>query len=139
MIRISNTLSISDHEFEESFIHASGPGGQNVNKVSSAVQLRFNIATAAALTDEIRLRLIALAGRRANQHGILIIDSQRYRTQARNRADARLRLAELIRKAIKAPTQRLATKPTRLSQHRRLENKHRHSIVKTLRRSAAAE
>lgn len=139
MIRISLTLAIPDQELQELFIRASGPGGQNVNKVSTAVQLRFDIAHSTSLSEAIKSRLIVLAGRRINQEGVLVIDAQRFRTQARNRADARLRLAELIRSATKSPKPRQATKPTRASQQRRLASKQRRSDTKKLRHTPTGE
>ncbi len=135
MIHITRTLSISDSEIQEQFIRASGPGGQNVNKVSSAVQLRFDVARSPSLPDAVRARLIVLAGRRINQEGILTIEAQRFRTQGRNRDDARVRLVELIRRATEVPELRRATKPTRASQRRRLESKQKHGDTKKQRRS----
>lgn len=135
MMRITRTLSIPDSEIQEQFIRASGPGGQNVNKVSSAVQLRFDVARSPSLPEEVRARLIVLAGRRINQEGILTIEAQRFRTQGRNRDDARVRLVELIRRATEVPELRRATKPTQASQKRRLESKQRHADTKKLRRT----
>ncbi|MHB1677027.1 MAG: alternative ribosome rescue aminoacyl-tRNA hydrolase ArfB [Sulfuriferula sp.] len=139
MIRITRTLTIADSELQEQFVRASGPGGQNVNKVSSAVQLRFDVAHSLSLPEDIRARLILLAGRRISQDGILTIEAQRFRTQGRNRADARTRLAELIRQATKIPLQRQATKPTRASQKRRLENKRQRSDTKRQRNTTTSE
>ena len=135
MIHITRTLSIPDSEIQEQFIRASGPGGQNVNKVSSAVQLRFDVAHSPSLPEEVRARLIVLAGRRISQDGILTIEAQRFRTQGRNRDDARVRLVELIRRATEVPELRRATKPTRASQRRRLESKQKHGDTKKQRRS----
>jgi len=135
MIRITRTLSIPDSELQEQFIRASGPGGQNVNKVSSAVQLRFDVARSPSLPEDVRARLIVLAGRRINQDGILTIEAQRFRTQGRNRDDARVRLVELIRRATEVPELRRATKPTQASQRRRLESKQRHGDTKKQRRT----
>lgn len=135
MIRITRTLSIADSEIQEQFIRASGPGGQNVNKVSSAVQLRFDVAHSPSLPEAVRARLTVLAGRRINQEGILTIEAQRFRTQGRNRDDARVRLVELIRRATEVPELRRATKPTRASQRRRLESKQRHGDTKKQRRT----
>ncbi|WP_332671710.1 alternative ribosome rescue aminoacyl-tRNA hydrolase ArfB [Aromatoleum sp.] len=115
--------ALPEEELEERFIRSSGPGGQNVNKVSTAVELRFDAAHSPSLSDEIRRRLIALAGRRATSDGVIVLTAQRFRTQERNRADARARLAELIGRAREAPTPRVATKPTKASMKRRLESK----------------
>ena len=135
MIRITRTLAIPDSEVQEQFIRASGPGGQNVNKVSSAVQLRFDVAHSPSLSEEIRARLIVLAGRRISQDGVLTIEAQRFRTQGRNRDDARVRLAELIRSATEVPELRRATRPTRASQRRRLDSKQKRGDTKKQRRS----
>ncbi|BBP04391.1 aminoacyl-tRNA hydrolase [Sulfuriferula plumbiphila] len=137
MIRITRTLSIADSEIQEQFIRASGPGGQNVNKVSSAVQLRFDVVRSPSLPEEVRARLIVLAGRRISQDGILTIEAQRFRTQGRNRDDARVRLVELIRHATEVPELRRATRPTRASQRRRLESKQRRGDTKKQRRTVA--
>lgn len=137
MIRITRTLSIADSELQEQFIRASGPGGQNVNKVSSAVQLRFDVVRSPSLPEEVRARLIVLAGRRISQDGVLTIEAQRFRTQGRNRDDARVRLVELIRRATEVPELRRATKPTRASQRRRLESKQRRGDTKKQRRTVA--
>ncbi len=139
MIRVNHFLTIPSHEFEEIFVRSSGPGGQNVNKVSTAVQLRFDIAHALSLSDTIKHRLIVLAGRRINQDGILVIEAQRFRTQARNRADARTRLADLVRSALISPAQRLPTKPTHASRQRRLAGKRLRSDTKKQRRSPAPD
>ncbi|MHB1332698.1 MAG: alternative ribosome rescue aminoacyl-tRNA hydrolase ArfB [Sulfuriferula sp.] len=135
MIRITRTLAIPDSEIQEQFIRASGPGGQNVNKVSSAVQLRFDVAHSPSLSEEVRARLIVLAGRRISQDGVLTIEAQRFRTQGRNRDDARVRLAELIRSATEVPELRRATRPTRASQRRRLDSKQKRGDTKKQRRS----
>ncbi len=115
--------ALPEEELEERFVRSSGPGGQNVNKVSTAVELRFDAARSPALTEPIRQRLIALAGRRATCDGVIVITAQRFRTQERNRADARTRLAELIARAREQPTPRIATTPTKASMKRRLESK----------------
>jgi ribosome-associated protein len=122
-LRITPRIQLDETELEERFITATGPGGQNVNKVASAVQLRFDAAHSPALTDAVRARLTALAGRRMTQDGVLVIMAQQHRTQERNRADARERLAELIRQAAVPPTPRFATRPTLGSKRRRLEGK----------------
>jgi ribosome-associated protein len=123
MLRITPRIQLDETELEERFITATGPGGQNVNKVASAVQLRFDATHSPALTDAVRARLATLAGRRMTQDGVLVIMAQQYRTQERNRADARERLAELIRQAAQPPAPRFATRPTLGSKHRRLEGK----------------
>lgn len=139
MIRINRTLSIAENEIQEQFIRASGPGGQNVNKVSSAVQLRFDVIHSPSLPEEVRARLILLAGRRISQDGMLTIEAQRFRSQGRNRDDARVRLTALIREAITPPRLRHATKPTRASQQRRLESKQRLGNTKRQRRTVSDE
>src|SRR6187431_3152462 len=123
MIRITDTISIDESELDERFIRASGPGGQNVNKVSSAVQLRFDVRQSRSLDNDVALRLMALAGSRLTNDGVIVITAQQHRTQERNRADARERLVELIRQAAVRPVKRRATKPTKASKERRIEGK----------------
>jgi ribosome-associated protein len=138
MIRITPHISIDEGELEERFVRASGPGGQNVNKLSSAVQLRFDVRHSPSLPDDVRVRLERLAGRRLTREGVLVIIAQRHRTQERNRADALERLVELIQRAAVAPVPRRATKPTRSSRERRLESKKRRSSIKGLRQEKPA-
>jgi ribosome-associated protein len=133
MIRITDRISIAEDEIEERFVRASGPGGQNVNKLSSAVQLRFDVRGSPSLPEDVRTRLERMAGRRLTRDGVLVIIAQRHRTQERNRADARERLAELIERASVAPTPRRPTRPTRGSRERRLATKKYRSGIKGLR------
>jgi ribosome-associated protein len=138
MIRVTPHISIDERELEERFIRASGPGGQNVNKLSSAVQLRFDVRNSPSLPDDVRARLERLAGRRLTREGVLVIIAQRHRTQERNRADALERLIELIERAAVAPVPRRPTKPTKGSRERRLESKKRRSSIKGLRQDKPA-
>jgi ribosome-associated protein len=137
MIYITKNIAIDEREIKQEFIHASGPGGQNVNKVSSAVQLRFDIANTPSLPDDIRKRLVHLAGRRITEDGVLIIHAHRFRTQERNRKDAFARLVKLIRKASETPKVRHKTKPSLESKRRRLEEKRQRSEAKRMRRPAS--
>jgi len=136
MIQITDRLSIDEGELEETFIRASGPGGQNVNKLASAVQLRFDVRHSPSLPEAVRARLERLAGRRLTREGVLVITAQRHRTQERNRADARERLCELIREAATPPVPRRPTRPTRASKERRIESKKRRATIKGLRRTS---
>jgi ribosome-associated protein len=133
MIRITRTIAIDESEIQEYFIRASGPGGQNVNKVATAVQLRFDVANSRSLPEEVRKRLISLAGNRITEDGILIIDARRFRAQGRNREDATDRLVELIRNAAQRPKIRRKTRPTLASKMRRLESKRRGAEIKRVR------
>jgi ribosome-associated protein len=133
MILIAPGLVIDEREIEERFIRASGPGGQNVNKLSSAVQLRFDAGRSPGLSPAIRVRLARLAGKRLTKDGVLIITAQRYRTQARNRDDAMARLVALLQRAAVPPTVRRATRPTAASRQRRLASKQRRATIKRLR------
>jgi ribosome-associated protein len=132
MIRIGS-IEIDERELEERFIRASGPGGQNVNKLSTAVQLRFDVRRSPSLPDGVRARLERLAGKRLTRDGVLVISAQRHRTQERNRADALDRLIELVEQAAIAPVPRRKTRPTKGSRERRLESKKRRSNIKGLR------
>jgi ribosome-associated protein len=133
MIRISRTIELDPVEIREKFIRSSGPGGQNVNKVATAVQLRFNVRNSPSLPEDVRLRLLRLGGKRINQRGVLIIDARRYRTRQRNRQDALDRLIDLIRRAASKPKLRRKTKPTLASKERRLDSKKRRGRLKCLR------
>jgi len=133
MLQISPTLSIPDDELIERFVRSSGPGGQNVNKVSTAVELRFDAANSPSLPDAVRARLLAKRDRRITGEGVIVLSAQRFRTQERNREDARTRLTELIRTALVAPKPRVATKPTRGSKERRLTSKRERANVKRTR------
>jgi ribosome-associated protein len=134
MLRVTATIWIDPAELDEVFVRASGPGGQNVNKVSTAVQLRFDVRHSRSLPEPVRQRLGKLAGRRMTADGILVITADRFRSQARNREDARERLVALVRDASKPPVPRRATKPPRASKQQRRDAKQRRSRVKTLRR-----
>jgi ribosome-associated protein len=139
LIPINCYLFLDESEIEESFVRASGPGGQNVNKVSSAVQLRFDLSGSRSLPEEVRERLAQLAGRRLTRDGVIVIIAQRYRTQERNRQDALDRLIALIRRAAEPPTPRRPTKPSRAAKEQRLQAKARRATVKRQRRTAPDE
>jgi ribosome-associated protein len=139
LIPINCHLFLDDGEIEESFVRASGPGGQNVNKVSSAVQLRFDLLRSRSLPQDVRERLARLAGRRLTGDGVIVIIAQRYRTQERNRQDALDRLIALIRRAAVPPTPRRPTKPSRAAKERRLQAKARRAAIKERRRARPYE
>ena len=134
MIRITPSITITEREIREIFVRASGPGGQNVNKVSTAVQLRFDVLHSPSLPEEVKERLIRLGGRRVTEDGVLLIDARRFRTQERNREDARDRLADLVRRAAIRPRTRRKTQPTGASRERRLETKRLRARIKRMRR-----
>ncbi len=133
MIRVNAQIELDEREIQEDFVRASGPGGQNVNKVSTAVQLRFDVARSPSLPEPVRERLITLAGRRLTQDGVLILSAEGYRSQRRNRDDALERLLELIREACEVDTPRRPTRPTLASKKRRLDSKQRRGETKKLR------
>ena len=138
-IRITSTIAIDESELQFEFLRASGPGGQKVNKVSTAVQLRFDVHNSPSLPDDVRNRLIRIGGRRVNEDGVMVITARRHRTQRANREDAVGRLAALIERAAKAPKPRRKTKPTVASQQRRLEEKRHRSDRKRTRGSVRHE
>jgi ribosome-associated protein len=133
MIRITETIAIDERDIEERFVLSSGPGGQNVNKVATAVQLRVDIACIRGLRDDLRARLARLAGRRLTVDGILVIEAKRTRSQERNRADALERLVALLRRAAEPPRPRRPTKPSRTARAKRVDTKKRRSVVKQRR------
>ncbi len=133
MLQVTPDIAIEESELVERFVRSSGPGGQNVNKVSTAVQLRFDVERSPSLDDRVRQRLRTLAGSRLTADGVLVIEARRHRTQAQNREDARERLIELVREAAKRPTRRRATRPTRAARERRVEAKKQRSERKQTR------
>ena len=138
MIKLSDTVAVEEREFEERFVQASGPGGQNVNKVATAVELRFDVKNS-SLAPDIKARLIAVAGRRVSSKGILVLDSREHRTQAKNRTAARERLAQLLERASRRPKVRRPSKPGRATRERRLDEKRQRSQVKELRGRARGD
>jgi ribosome-associated protein len=135
MIRVTDQISIDESEIHESFVRSSGPGGQNVNKLSTAVQLRFNVRHSPSLPNDVAVRLMRLAGRRMTKAGELVIIAQNHRTQERNRAEALDRLLDLVRQAAVRPVPRRATKPTKASKQKRLEGKKHRSVIKRQRQT----
>ena len=135
MIQITDSIAIDDNEIVEEFVRSSGPGGQNVTRVATAVQLRFDIVNSASLSEDVRRRLMRLGGSRVTREGILVIDARRFRTQEQNRRDARERLIGLVRKAAEKPKPRRKTKPTAASKRKRIEEKRRRSRIKQRRQS----
>lgn len=134
MLDIDGALQIPEDELVERFVRAAGPGGQNVNKVASAVELRFDVNASRALPDPVRARLLARRDRRLTDAGVLVIQANRFRDQAKNRDDARARLAEILRAAMVVPKRRIATRPTRASKERRIDAKKTRSAIKRTRR-----
>lgn len=134
MIQVTPAIAIDEAELQETFVRASGPGGQNVNKVSSAVHLRFDARRSPNLPDDVAIRLIRLAGSKATREGVIVITADRFRDQARNREDARARLVALIARAAEKPKPRIATKPTRAAKEKRLGAKAKRGAVKAGRR-----
>ena len=139
MLQVTPSIVIDDSEIEERFVRASGPGGQNVNKVATAVRLRFDAGRSRSIDDEVRARLMAIAGSRMTADGVLVIDSRTFRTQAQNREAARERLVELLRQAAVRPKRRRKTRPSGASRLQRLESKRRRANTKQGRRGVAGD
>lgn len=135
MLQVSERLSIPDEELIERFVRSSGPGGQKVNKVATAVELRFDVANSPSLPEAVRTRLLGKRDRRVTDAGVLVLNAQRFRTQERNREDARERLAAFVASGLHAPTPRIATKPSRAAKQRRLDAKRERSTIKKERGS----
>ena len=134
MIRITPGIAVREAEIKLDFIRSSGPGGQNVNKVATAVQLRFDVFSSPSLPEDVRRRLARIAGKRVSKEGVLLIDARRFRTQGRNRQDAVERLVQWIRRAAEKPKKRIKTRPTSSSRERRLEGKRQRSDTKRFRK-----
>lgn len=139
MLIVTPNLAIDERELHETFVQAAGPGGQNVNKVATAVQLRFDVRNSPSLPSAVRERLLSLAANRITNEGVLIIEARRFRSQEQNRHDARQRLLALLRQAAKLPTARRATRPSKAAQQRRVAEKRHHSRMKQLRRSGSGD
>ena len=139
MIRITPSIAIDEREIREEFIRSSGPGGQNVNKVATAVKLYFDVVRSPSLSKDVRSRLIRLAGRRVTDDGVIVLDARRFRSQERNRQDARDRLTALIRKAAERPPTRRKTHPSDSSREHRLENKRRRATIKRSRQAPSED